>query len=182
MFRKGGKTQVLLLTGVQKSQFMRYYETEEARLKLLPPGVPRDRYQPIIDAADRKTQRQAIDHEFSVPSANRLLVSIGSGFATKGVDRTLRSLAALPASSRRKTTLLVIGQDDPARYKAQASRLGLTEQVQFIGGRDDIPRFLQGADLLVHPAYAESGGIVLLEALVSGLPVLATESLSLIHI
>ena len=176
VFRKGGKTQVLLLTGVQKSQFMRYYETEEARLKLLPPGVPRDRYQPIIDAADRKTQRQAIDHEFSVPSANRLLVSIGSGFATKGVDRTLRSLAALPASSRRKTTLLVIGQDDPARYKAQASRLGLTEQVQFIGGRDDIPRFLQGADLLVHPAYAESGGIVLLEALVSGLPVLATES------
>jgi UDP-glucose:(heptosyl)LPS alpha-1,3-glucosyltransferase len=41
-------------------------------------------------------------------------------------------------------------------------------------GRDDIPRFLQSADLLLHPAYAESAGYVLLEATVAGLPVLTT--------
>ena len=42
-------------------------------------------------------------------------------------------------------------------------------------GRDDIPRFLQGADVMLHPAYLESGGIVLLEALIAGLPVLTTD-------
>ncbi|HAY28174.1 MAG TPA: glucosyltransferase I RfaG, partial [Candidatus Accumulibacter sp.] len=41
-------------------------------------------------------------------------------------------------------------------------------------GRSDIPRFLLGADLLLHPAYNENTGTVLLEALVAGLPVLAT--------
>ena len=43
-------------------------------------------------------------------------------------------------------------------------------------GRDDIPRFLMGADLLVHPAYVENTGTVLLEAMVAGLPVVATDN------
>jgi UDP-glucose:(heptosyl)LPS alpha-1,3-glucosyltransferase len=46
--------------------------------------------------------------------------------------------------------------------------------VQILKGRSDIPRFLLGADLLVHPAYNENTGTVLLEALVSGLPVLVS--------
>jgi UDP-glucose:(heptosyl)LPS alpha-1,3-glucosyltransferase len=41
-------------------------------------------------------------------------------------------------------------------------------------GRSDIPRFLLGADLLLHPAYNENTGTVLLEAVVAGLPVLTT--------
>ena len=43
-------------------------------------------------------------------------------------------------------------------------------------GQDDIPRFLLGADLLLHPAYSESAGYVLLEATISGLPGLTTSS------
>jgi UDP-glucose:(heptosyl)LPS alpha-1,3-glucosyltransferase len=47
--------------------------------------------------------------------------------------------------------------------------------VTWFGGRDDVQRFLLGADLLLHPAYMESGGIVLLEAMIAGLPVIATD-------
>ena len=59
-------------------------------------------------------------------------------------------------------------------FKRLAKKLDLTHQVQFLGGRDDIPRFLFAADLLVHPAYNENTGTVLLEALVAGLPVVTT--------
>ena len=52
--------------------------------------------------------------------------------------------------------------------------LGLNDHVQFLKGRSDIPRFLLGADLLIHPAYNENTGTVLLEALVAGLPVLVS--------
>jgi UDP-glucose:(heptosyl)LPS alpha-1,3-glucosyltransferase len=41
-------------------------------------------------------------------------------------------------------------------------------------GRSDIPRFLLGADALIHPAYNENTGTVLLEALVAGLPVVVS--------
>jgi UDP-glucose:(heptosyl)LPS alpha-1,3-glucosyltransferase len=52
--------------------------------------------------------------------------------------------------------------------------LGLGDHVTFMKGRSDIPRFLLGADVLIHPAYNENTGTVLLEALVAGLPVLVS--------
>lgn len=43
-----------------------------------------------------------------------------------------------------------------------------------MGGRPDVLRFYVAADLLLHPAYFEAAGMVLLEALVAGLPILVT--------
>ena len=103
-----------------------------------------------------------------------LLVQIGSGFKTKGVDRSLKALAALPPALKKRTRLFVIGQDDPKVFQLQSSALGLGDHVTFMKGRSDIPRFLLGADLLIHPAYNENTGTVLLEALVAGLPVLVS--------
>jgi UDP-glucose:(heptosyl)LPS alpha-1,3-glucosyltransferase len=101
-------------------------------------------------------------------------VQIGSGFKTKGVDRSLKALAALPSALRQRTRLFVIGQDDPKVFQLQSTALGLNDQVRFMKGRSDIPRFLLGADALIHPAYNENTGTVLLEAVVAGLPVLVT--------
>ena len=70
--------------------------------------------------------------------------------------------------------MIVIGPDAPGGFRRQAAALGLAEQVDILAGRSDIPRFLLGADLLIHPAYNENTGTVLLEALVAGLPVLCT--------
>ncbi|MNP52612.1 Lipopolysaccharide core biosynthesis protein RfaG [compost metagenome] len=53
--------------------------------------------------------------------------------------------------------------------------------MQFLKGRSDIPRFLLGADLLIHPAYNENTGTVLLEALVAGLPVLVSKVCGYAH-
>ena len=99
---------------------------------------------------------------------------MGSGFKTKGLDRTLIALASLPLALGLRSRLIVIGHDDPAPFLRQAKSLGITERVSILPGRNDIPRFLLGADLLIHPAYNENTGTVLLEALVAGLPVLTT--------
>jgi UDP-glucose:(heptosyl)LPS alpha-1,3-glucosyltransferase len=80
----------------------------------------------------------------------------------------------LPESLRVRTRLIAIGQDDPAFFQRQARALGLAGRVSLLPGRSDIPRFMLGADLLIHPAYNENTGTVLLEALVAGLPVLAS--------
>ncbi|MDT4889268.1 Lipopolysaccharide core biosynthesis protein RfaG [compost metagenome] len=53
--------------------------------------------------------------------------------------------------------------------------------MDILKGRSDIPRFLLGADLLIHPAYNENTGTVLLEALVAGLPVLVTDVCGYAH-
>jgi UDP-glucose:(heptosyl)LPS alpha-1,3-glucosyltransferase len=76
---------------------------------------------------------------------------------------------------------MVVGQDNYKPFKRQAKQLGITGNVEFLQGRSDIPRFLLGADLLIHPAYNENTGTVLLEALVAGLPVLVTDVCGYAH-
>lgn len=170
VFASGHSTQTLLLTDHQQADFTRFYATEAQRMTVLPPGVSRDRLPP----ADTSDIRREVRAEAGVLEGELLLLAVGSGFATKGLDRTLLALAALPDQLKARVRMLVIGQDDAALYARLAQRHEVADKVEFLGGRDDVPRFLQAADLLLHPAYAESGGIVLLEALISGLPAIAS--------
>jgi UDP-glucose:(heptosyl)LPS alpha-1,3-glucosyltransferase len=85
----------------------------------------------------------------------------------------LRALAAL---GHARAQLFVIGRDKLGPYRRLADKLGVAHQVHFLGGRDDIPQWLWAADVLLHPAYAENTGTVLLEAAVAGLPVLTTDA------
>lgn len=170
VFAKDAKTQVLMISEVQQPLFIKHYNTPLERFHLLPPGISQDRRAPPEAPQIRADFRK----EFGLADDDLLLVQIGSGFKTKGVDRSLKALAALPAELKKRTRLFVIGQDDPKVFQLQSSTLGLGDQVTFMKGRSDIPRFLLGADLLIHPAYNENTGTVLLEALVAGLPVLVS--------
>jgi len=177
VFARESKTQVLMISEVQQPLFVKHYGTPAERFHLLPPGISQDRRAP----ANAEDIRAGLRQEFDVGADELLLVQIGSGFKTKGVDRSLKALAALPGDLRKRTRLLVIGQDDPKVFQLQSAALGLGEQVQFLKGRSDIPRFLLGADLLIHPAYNENTGTVLLEALVAGLPVLVSKVCGYAH-
>ena len=106
---------------------------------------------------------------------------VGSGFVTKGLDRLLETVANLSQPLRSSVRLLVIGQDNPTAFLRQAKKLGIEEQLTIQSGRNDIPDVLQGADLMVHPAYMESGGLVLIEAVIAGLPVIATSVCGFAH-
>ncbi|UUQ67122.1 glycosyltransferase family 4 protein [Pseudomonas fuscovaginae UPB0736] len=170
VFARDAKTEILMISEVQQPLFIKHYDTPLERFHLLPPGIAQDRRAPANAAEIRAEFRR----EFKLADDDYLLVQIGSGFKTKGVDRSLKALAALPAELKKRTRLFVIGQDDPKVFQVQSAALGLGEHVQFLKGRSDIPRFLLGADLLIHPAYNENTGTVLLEALVSGLPVLVS--------
>ena len=170
VFAPEARTEILMISEVQQPLFVKHYATPQQRFHLLPPGISQDRRAPANAAEVRAEFRR----EFGLAEQDRLLVQIGSGFKTKGVDRSLKALAALPAALRQRTRLFVIGQDDPKVFQLQSTALGLNEQVTFMKGRSDIPRFLLGADALIHPAYNENTGTVLLEAVVAGLPVLVT--------
>lgn len=170
-------TEILMISAVQQPLFVQHYHTPLQRFHLLPPGIAQDRRAPANAAEIRAEFRR----EFKLADDDLLLVQIGSGFKTKGLDRSLKALAALPRELKKRTRLIAIGQDDPRAFQLQAKALGVSDQVDILKGRSDIPRFLLGADLLIHPAYNENTGTVLLEALVSGLPVLVTDVCGYAH-
>ncbi len=170
VFAPESKTEILMISQVQQPFFEKHYGTPKARFHLLPPGISPDRRAP----ANAPEIRAEFRREFGLGDNDLLLLQVGSGFKTKGLDRSLLAVASLPEPLKSRTRLIVIGQDDPSPFQRQATSLGLSERVSILPGRSDIPRFLLGADLLIHPAYNENTGTVLLEALVAGLPVLTT--------
>ncbi len=172
VFAPSKQTQVLMISPQQLRVYRRHYGTPEKRLHLLPPGIMRDRMAP----PDAVARRAAFRQELGLRETDRLVLTLGSGFRVKGVDRSLRALAALAPEIRACTRYIAIGQDNPRPFFKLARRLGCAGQFEILPGRDDVPRFLLGADLLLHPAYYENTGTVLLEAMVAGLPVLTTDT------
>jgi UDP-glucose:(heptosyl)LPS alpha-1,3-glucosyltransferase len=171
VFDRESKTEILLISEQEKQAFIHHYGTAADRFHLLPPGIARDRLAP--DNAEEV--RADLRAEVGIESSDNIIVMVGSGFETKGVDRSIRALSALSDELKEKTVLLVIGDDKERPFSRLAKRLGVRGQVRFVGGREDVPRFLVAADLLIHPAYRENTGTVLIEAMAAGLPVLATD-------
>lgn len=172
VFAAPSHTQVLILSPQQRQAFGTHYPGCALRLHDIPPGIAPDRK---VETRDPMVRR-ALRMELGISEETLLLLQVGSGFRVKGVDRALQALAALPPALRQRCQYLLVGQDKPMPYLRLARKLGIESQVTILPGRNDIPRFLAAADLLLHPAYLESAGYVLLEATIAGLPVLTTGS------
>jgi UDP-glucose:(heptosyl)LPS alpha-1,3-glucosyltransferase len=178
VFGDGSSTQVLLISETEKIKFEQHYHTPSNRMHLLPPGISQDRRSPP-DASGRRTVKRT---ELGLSDGDHALLFVGSGFIKKGLDRAIQALANVQQSgSSLNFRLYVVGQDKEARFRRLAARLNVTNEVFFLGGRDDIPELLLAADALIHPAKDEAAGIVLLEALVAGLPVLVTDVCGYAH-
>ena len=168
VFALEARTRIMTIAPHQEDDFREVYGTPDYRFHALPPGIERSR------ASCDSRQAALVRAEFGVGSSERLLLFIGSGFVKKGLGRLLVSVAALPDAVRRTTRLVVVGTDKAGPFKRLAARLGVAEGVCFAGGRDDVPALLRAADGLALPALDEAAGMVILEAAVAGVPVLAT--------
>ena len=171
VFSAEANTEVLVLTPQQKTDFIQFYQTPDKRFHLLPPGIDRQLFLPHQRSYNRNEIRQAL----GIADSTLFLLQVGSDFKRKGVQRSLEAIAALPPERKDRVKFWVVGADSPVTYQKSAHKLGISSYVDFYQGRDDIPQLMAAADLLLHPAYQEAAGIVLIEALASELPVICTE-------
>ncbi len=168
VFGSDSDTDILEVSAKERDRFREFYQTPASRFHTLPPGISRDRAAPE-NWAEIRTQARA---ELGVSDQEKVLLAVGSGFRTKGLDR---SIAVLKLLGEQKVRLFVIGDDKQQAFVKLAERHHVQDKVTFLGGRSDIPALLQAGDLLVHPAYKENTGNVLLEAMIAGLPVITTD-------
>lgn len=171
VFDPGSDTEIILISPLEQAKYASCYLTPPSRFHQLPPAIHK-KFEPI---ALSPSLRQSIRNEYHVRDQDYLLLMVGSGFHTKGVDRAIRGLATLPADLKDKTTLLIIGRGEKSPFIKLARRLEVDHRLHFLGPHDEIQTFLWAADLLVHPAYHENTGTIILEALVAGLPVLTND-------
>ncbi len=142
---------------------------DRGRVAVIPCGVNLDRFRP----GDRSAARRFL----GLPPGAPVVLYVGRFARLKGIDRLVRAVALLPADTR----LVLVGgdgPDDPERVGLErlAADLGVAGRVRFAGRVEHqaLPPYYRAADVLVLPSLYESFGLVVLEALACGTPVVAT--------
>ncbi len=145
------------------------YEAQPSRIAVVPCGVDLERFQPT----DKSAARSALGL-----NGKRMILFVGRIEPLKGLDTLLAAAAQLEKSP--DFQVLIVGGDGTATDELRhlrdlTARLGIAHRVSFVGpvGHDRLPLFYNAADLCVVPSYYESFGLVALEAMACGTPVVA---------
>jgi D-inositol-3-phosphate glycosyltransferase len=163
-------TRVLATTEEEKRSILRHCDTSPGKVSVVPCGVNLERFRPL--------ERSDARHRLGFNQHERVLLFVGRFAPIKGIDRLISAMASL--KHRGDIRLILVGGDGPRaaetlQFKEQARKLGVERSVEFAGGvsQGRLPEYYAAADVLVIPSYYESFGLVALEALACGTPVLA---------
>ena len=177
VFSETSVTHILSLVASEQKQFARYYSTQPERFHALPPGISAAH----LACANPAAARMALRHELGLSPDTKIILCLGSGYKTKGVDISVSAFADLIKTSADPIALVVVGKDHPHAYRQQAAQAGIERQVFFLGPRSPVGDLLHAVDLLLHPARKELAGNVILEAMLCGCPVVASDHCGYAH-
>ena len=149
----------------------------------LPNGVDVQEFRPLT-VRERIRQRQIL----GAPEYKIVLLTVGPVSYSKGLDSLIRAVAFLDESTKKKICIWVVGpttnengistsrsgkNDFFCKIESKIKHLGLSDLVQFKGQQQNMHDFFGAADIYVHPSRKEGQPNALLEAMASGLPVVA---------
>jgi D-inositol-3-phosphate glycosyltransferase len=183
----GVADRIIAATPAEESQLIEYYGADAGKIAIVPPGVDLTRFQPIDpDEAKRLV---------GIPCGDRNILFAGRIEPLKGIDTLLRAMSILQArhpDAVRNACVAIIGGDpwaddldaEMARLQSLRSALGIHDLVTFLGAKDQdvLPAYYAAAEMVVMPSHYESFGMVALEAMAMGTPVIASEVGGLAHL
>jgi D-inositol-3-phosphate glycosyltransferase len=186
-YRLDGERQVLkrvdrivAATQAEEAQLLWLYQADKKKITILPPGVDNGHFYHI--PADEA--REFI----GIPREDRMVLFVGRIEPLKGLDTLLKAMACMRLSEMEQPAYLAIIGGDPnaspeemsaemTRLQALSQELALDRMVVFLGkrGQDTLPYYYSAAEVLVMPSHYESFGMVALEAMSCGTPVIASQ-------
>jgi D-inositol-3-phosphate glycosyltransferase len=162
---------IIAPTDREKDSLVRYYSVCEQKIGVVPCGVNLDLFQPQPKQAARK--------QLDFDRDDIILLNVGRFEPLKGIDRLLEAMIHL--RDHRRLRLIIVGGDGNQAPESQflrqkAINLGIEDEVIFAGRIEQkyLPLYYSSADVLVMASHYESFGLVGLEALACGRPVVST--------
>jgi D-inositol-3-phosphate glycosyltransferase len=169
---------IVAATPAELAQLQWLYHADTRKIVVIPPGVDVSHFYPIPPDEAKEF--------IGVPPCERMLLYVGRIEPLKGIDTLIQAIA-LMEHDHICSCLSVIGGDpdsgpqdqsvEMARLKDMSEAAGLTDLVTFLGkrGQDTLPYYYSAAEAVVVPSHYESFGMVALEAMACGTPVVASQ-------
>ena len=171
---------VIVATLAELTQLRFLYKADDRKLEIIPPGVDTSHFYPI--PSDEAKQFVGLKPE------DRMVLFVGRIEPLKGVDMLIRAMACVKMKALgRPVHLAIIGGEpdadadqmtvEMARLQKLADELSMGRTVVFLGkrGQDTLPYYYSAAEVVVMPSHYESFGMVALEAMACGTPVIASD-------
>jgi len=162
---------IIASTPKGKEDLVRFCGALPAKVSIVPCGVNVGLFKPTM---------RDIARSYTGLNGDRIILFVGRIVPQKGIDKLVKAMSCL--QDRQGIRLVVIGGDDRSRAEIQrlkdlARSLRIDDSVSFLGliAHDELPFFYSAADVCVVPSYHESFGLVVLESLACGTPVVATK-------
>jgi D-inositol-3-phosphate glycosyltransferase len=162
---------ILAATEREKEHLLRYYEAHPKKICVVPCGVNLDLFRP--------TDKRSARRQLGFADNESIVLYVGRLAPIKGIERLLEAMTHLKRP--KPLRLLIVGGDDQDTRESRAlqrlsQELGIRDAVTFVGrvDHDRLPPYYCAADVLALPSHYETFGLVALEALASGTPVVAT--------
>ncbi len=178
----GFADRVVAATPLDRQQMLDLYSVDESKVAVIPCGVNLDLFRPMNPRTARR--------ELGLPADRQLLLFVGRLDPVKGLNVLLEAMCELTRRMRpcraQDLSLAVIGGDREDHLEAMMTdlkclseirhELGLDDLVVFVGSRSQeaLPFYYSAADACVMPSLYESFGMVALEAMACGTPVIAS--------
>jgi len=154
------------------------YPSINSKVQVNHPGVALE----LFDKYDRDQCRTEIRARHGLDPDDMVGLFVGMNFEVKGLDYVLDGYARIKQQSSeteahgRKLKLLVVGRDDERQYKALAQKADIDQQVIFAGATSEVVPYYLASDFFMMPSRYDTFGLVVLEAMAAGLPVIISEN------
>lgn len=163
----------IAVSELTKDIFLREYPLDPDRVTVIHPGVD------LADfaQANRDVLRKTVRNELNVVADEPVILFASMNFEIKGLDDILLSLARLKKQNC-KFKLIVAGKGNIKKYEKLAEEAELSKRVIFTGqlGKDRLNRLYLGADIYIMLSKFDTFGMVVLEAMAAGLPVIISSN------
>lgn len=166
----------VVATSPQELETLRSLVSSEGRVEVIPCGTDIDNFRLLPKAEARA--------KLGLSPTDQIVLYVGRFDPRKGIETMVRACALSEAKERGHLRLIVAGGSDPDRADSQerdrieqiVAELGLAEQTIFTGrlGHDVLPLYYTAADVCVIPSHYEPFGLVAIEAMACGTPVVAS--------
>ncbi len=143
-------------------------------------GVSPDRIKVVYNGVDALPYCEASEvsrcrRELGMPEGDHIVGVVGNLYPVKGHQYLIEGIPAVLQTCP-NTSFVFAGRGElETQLKEQVHRLGLDKRVHFLGLRQDIPRILALLDVFVLPSLSEGLSMAILEAMIAGKPVVATQ-------
>lgn len=171
---------IIAATPAEQAQLNWLYGADMEKVIIIPPGVDLERFHPIDKTEAKK--------RVGIPCGDKNIMFAGRIEPLKGIDTLIQAMALIKQrypSVIENTCVAIIGGDpwadnpdaEMSRLQAMRQVLGIHDIVLFLGAKDQdvLPNYYAAAELVVMPSHYESFGMVALEAMAMGRPVIASE-------